>query len=66
MTQMKRIYIDTLNETDKLTDVQLRVLVKVKNKELDLVDEVFLELIETDDLISLIGEKNILLKTLKK
>ena len=63
---MKRIYIDTLNETDELSNVQLRVLLKLKNKELNLVDEPLINLMEKIELISLIGEKNILLKSLKK
>jgi len=66
MKRMKDIFIDTMNEVDGLTDVELRILVSQKNKELNLKDEDLLNMMDEIQLVSLIGDKNILLASSKK
>jgi len=66
MARMKDIFIDTMNEVEDLTDVELRILIKEKNKKLGLVNEDLLEMMNVDQLKNLVGDKNILLASNKK
>jgi len=66
MGKMKDIFIDTMNEVENLTDVELRILIREKNKKLGIVDEELLEMMNNTQLVNLVGEKNILLASLKK
>ena len=60
MGKMKEIYMDTLEETEDLTTVELQILVRNKNYELGLNDEL-VEMMSKEQLVSLIGDKNLLL-----
>jgi len=60
MGKMKEIFMDTLEETTDLTTTELQFLVKSKNYELGLNDEL-VEMLSDEQLITLIGNKNVLL-----
>ncbi len=63
---MKEIFIETMDETKDLTEIELRSLIQKKNSRLGLCEDKSLEEMNKTQLITLIGEKNILLITLNK
>ena len=60
MSYMKNIYIETIEETENLSTPELQNLLRIKNIQLGVEDELF-EMLSDEQLITLIGEKNILL-----
>ena len=65
MGKMKEIFMDTLQETEGLTTEELRTLVRTKNTELGRMDEDLLDMMSDEQLVSLIGDKNLLLTARK-
>ena len=60
MGKIKEIIIDTINETEQLSTNELIVLLKQKNKQLNVKNEIF-EFLTDEQLIGLITQKNLLI-----
>jgi len=59
---MKNIFIDTMNETRHASRQELINLLTLKNEQLDLIDDIVEDMTD-DEIISLIAQKNILIKS---
>jgi len=62
MGKIKEIFIDTMNETRDASHQELLNLLTLKNEQLDLKDD-DIENLTDDELISLIAQKNLLIKS---
>jgi len=60
MGKIKEIIIDTINETEQLSTNELIILLKQKNKQLNVKNEIF-EFLTDEQLIGLITQKNLLI-----